>query len=155
MNTKKIVAYSILPVLALGILGASSVSAHGLSGFGGFGIMAGKQLSADEIATQQQTMLTEQAAFLGIDVSKVKEAWAQGKSLKDLAAEHNISASQLKEKMETARTAQMKSHLQALVDKGVITQAQADQRLTTMQNAAKNGKGRGVHRGPGMMGPAL
>ncbi len=152
MNKKKLLAYSILPVLGLGILGASSVSAHGLGGFGGFGLMGGAQLSADEIATHQQTMFTEQANLLGIDVSKVKDAWAQGKSLKDLAVENNISEAQLKEKMKTAHIAQMKSRLQTLVEKGIITQAQADQRLTTMQKMAERGR---EGRGPRGMHPGL
>jgi hypothetical protein len=42
--------------------------------------------------------------------------------------------------MKDAAAAQMKTELQALVTKGVITQAQADQRLKVMQEKAA-GKG--------------
>jgi len=43
--------------------------------------------------------------------------------------------------MKDAATADLKAKLQALVDKGVITQTQADQRLAAMQNMAQNAKG--------------
>jgi hypothetical protein len=56
--------------------------------------------------------------------------------------------------MQAARTAEMKTQLQNLVTKGVITQAQADKRLATMQTKSANKKDskRGGHGMKGMMG---
>jgi len=56
--------------------------------------------------------------------------------------------------MKDARAQQLKAQMQALVDKGVITQAQADQRLQWMQNKTQNTKGHGFRgmRGFGRFG---
>jgi hypothetical protein len=129
----KLLTYSILPVMALMLIGAGTVSAHGLWGM--------NNLTPDEIATRQQTMFTQEANLLGISVDEVKTAWAQGKTLKELATEKGITNDQLKQKMMDMRKAELKNQLKTLVEKGVITQAQADQRtsfiekqITTTQN---------------------
>lgn len=125
-------AYAIIPVLGLSaVVGVSAASAHGL--FGGFGT-----LSPDEIATRQETMFQSEASILGINVDEVKDAWAEGKSVKDLADAHGITPEQLQQKLKDARLQQVKIQLQTLVDKGIITQAQADKRLAALQNRTKN-----------------
>lgn len=131
----KLLAYALLPALSVGFLGINIASAHGW--FGGMGM-----LSAGEIAIRHQAMFQQQAEVLGISVDEVKAAWAEGKSLKELAREKGITEDQLHVRMKEAMTQQMKSQLQTLVDKGIITQAQADRRLQVMQERLQQTKGR-------------
>ncbi|MBL8030333.1 MAG: DUF2680 domain-containing protein [Candidatus Doudnabacteria bacterium] len=140
---KKLVSYAIIPAFALTLVGAGLASAHG------FGSGFNKNLSPEEIAQSQQDRFTEQANLLGISVDEIKNAWAQGKTLQQLATEKGISTDQLKEKMKARAQEKMKSMLQTLVQKGVITQAQADQRLQHMQTQMQNAetKGFGGHKG--------
>ena len=156
-NKHKLVAYASIPVLALGALfaGVGSASAHGMfgGGWGGFGA----DFNADQFATRQQTMFQQEADLLGVSVSDVTQAWVDGKSFQDLATEKGVTSEQIKAKMQTKRVQDMKTGLQALVSKSIITQAQADKRLQIVQaqmnnQAAKNRPmGRRMGRGYGMM----
>lgn len=148
ITLKKAGAVGALSVAALGIMSASAM---------GWGGMMGGTLSPDDLATRQNTMFTQHASLIGATVDEVKNAWAQGKSFADLAKEKGVTQDQLQTKLQSARLEQMKSELATLVSKGVITQAQADQRLTFMQNKISSGAGffgrRGMHGGMGgMMG---
>lgn len=143
MNYKYFLAGA-LPVLAMGIIGVSMVSAHGGMGFG-----IGLNADPAEVAERQQTMFTERAAVLGVSVDEVKNAWAEGKTMRELAEEKGISDEALRTKMQEQRAAQMKTQLQTLVSQGVITQAQMDTRLEVMatrQASDVQGRG-GGHRG--------
>jgi major membrane immunogen (membrane-anchored lipoprotein) len=134
---KKFFAYAILPVLGLALLvGPASTSAMGFGWFGGFG-----KSDTDAMATRMQNMFQNEAKILGINVDDVKNCWAQGKNIWQCAQDHGITKEQLQQKMKDARAQQLKAQMQALVDKGVITQAQADQRLQWMQNKTQNAKG--------------
>jgi len=124
MKTKYLVPALAVPVLALTLLGANAVSAQG-----GWGA----DLSSEEIVKRQQTMFENQASILGVNVSEVKDAWAQGKGLKELAQEKGIREDDLKAKLQAEHKKQHEAHLKALVDAGVITQSQADQRLQFME----------------------
>jgi len=140
---KKYLIYTMLPVMALAVLGAGLVSANGL--WGGLG-----NITPDEIANRQQTMFQDQAQVLGISAEEVKDAWAEGKTIKQIMEEKGISQEQVQARMKELRTQQMKSYLQTLVDKEVISQTQADKRLQVMQSRLDNGKmGRGFHGGFG------
>lgn len=126
-----------------------------IGGFGPFGSTA----TPEEIASRQTQVFTGQANLLGLSIDDVKQAWAEGKTTKELAATKGITDAQLQEKLQTARTARIEAQLKTLVDKGVITQAQADQRLAfmtkqTTDNAGRGGRGRGHGQGGrgGMMG---
>lgn len=110
----KLLAYAALPVLGLGLLGMNVTSAHG---FGFFG----NSQSPDQIAQNQQVMFQNKADILGISVDDVKDGWAAGKSILQIAQEHGITQEQLQQKMKDAQAAAMKSKLQTLADKGVIT----------------------------------
>lgn len=149
----KLLAYTLLPsALGLSLLGATVASAHGLGGFG--------MMTPDQIATQQQNKFQEESQILGISVDEVKTAWADGKSLKDIMTEKNISQDQVNQRIKDLHDRQLKTQLQTLVDKGVITQAQADARVKAMQNLGtkmpfgadqgkKMGRGHGGGRGFG------
>lgn len=127
-----------IPALGLGFLGANVASAYWM----------GSNATPQETATRQSEMFQETATLLGISVDAVKEGWASGKSVSELAAENSITDEQLKTKMETVRKAKLAAHLQTLVAQGVITQAQADKRLASMETQkGKHRGGRGGHRG--------
>jgi hypothetical protein len=129
----KLFAYAMIPALGLGFLGAHVASAHWMGG----------NVTPQETATRQGAMFQETAALLGISVDAVKEGWALGKSISELAKENGITDEALKEKMQAAQKSKMIAQLSALVDQGIITQAQADKRLVTMENI--KGRGRGGH----------
>lgn len=148
----KFLTYAFIPVMGAGLLGINAASAHGLGGMG-MG-MFNSNVSPDDLAARHQTMFEAQANMLGLSVDDVKNAWAEGTSLLDLAKAKGLTDDQIKEKMKAAHEAQMKTHLKTLVDKGIITQAQADKRLAAMQNKAANmkmhgKKGRHMLRGMG------
>ncbi len=143
----KLLLYAIFPVIGLGLLGFSAASAHGM--FGGFGGVS--NMTPEQIVTRQQTMFQNEANMLGLSVDIVKEGWAEGKSLLQIATDNGITKEALQQKMKDAQTAQLKSQLQTLVDQGVITQAQADKRMAFVSRQAANGKlNKGFGRG--MMG---
>ncbi len=137
---KKYLAYSILPALALTLVGAGIVSAHGW--FGGFG-----QATPEEMAQGQEAMLQKQSELLGISVGEIKDAWAEGKNFREIAEEQGISQGQLQEKMKETRQEQLQAQLQAMVDNGVISQEQANRRLQFMEERMANGEmAKGFHR---------
>ena len=139
----KILAYAIFPMLGLGIIGMNAASAHGL--FGGFGGMS--SLTPDQIAIRQQDMFSKEAQLLGISIDDVKNGWAEGKNIVQIAQDHGITKEQLQQKMKDAQAAQLKSQLQTLVDKGILTQAQMDKRLQFVNQQTASGK-----LGKGFMG---
>ena len=128
---KKLFIYSVLPMLGLSLLSVNIASAHG--GFGGF-----DNLTQDQVAERQQNMFQREADILGISVDEVKNAWADGKTIKQLMDEKGIDLAQVQQRMKDVRLQQMKKHLQVLVDNGVITQAQADKRSQMMQSSVQN-----------------
>lgn len=134
-------------VFAFVLLGPAAASAYGMFGFK----MGG--LTPEQIAQSHQEMFQQQANLLGINAADVKAAWAQGKTLRQMAEEKGITAEQFKQKLLAQKVQRMKDSLKVLVDKGVITQAQADQRLQIMQSSIQRKQGWG-HRGMmrGMMG---
>ncbi|MEW6610235.1 MAG: hypothetical protein AB1352_01210 [Patescibacteria group bacterium] len=146
---KKNIIYTLIPVVALGVvLGVQAVSAHGW-----FGLI--NNATPQEIASRQQVRFQQEADLLGVSVDEVKNAWAQGKTMRDLARGKGITDAQLQEKLKAQREAHMKTQLQALVDQGVITQAQGDQRFSWMTQQTGNGfQGFGMHgrRGFGFHG---
>ncbi|MDD5146605.1 MAG: hypothetical protein PHN39_02595 [Candidatus Pacebacteria bacterium] len=135
---KKILLYSLFPALILGFVGVNAASAHGW--FEGF-----TSLDPDQMAAKQQTMFQNEADLLGISIGELKDAWAEGKTLAQIAQEKGITQQQLQDRMKQKREEQQKSYLKALVDKGVITQAQADKRLQFMEQQSSNkGVGKGM-----------
>ena len=136
MKNKHVIAIA-LPLATLAIIvSATAVSAHGW--FGGF---AGSQLSPDQIAEREQQMFAREAQVLGTSVDEIKQAWAEGKTMREIIAEKGLNESDIQWRAQELRKAEQKTRLQALVDKGVITQAQADKRLQSMQEKKQSGKG--------------
>ena len=136
--------YAALPtIVSLQLLGASPVEARGM--FPGFQI--GMMGNPETAATQHQQMFEQHAKILGLSVDEVKNAWAAGKNLQDLAKEKNLSKEQIQVRMKEAQLQNIKTQLQTLVSKGIITQVQADTRLKTIQaNQDKKGPMNMGHR---------
>ncbi len=139
MKHSKFIPVSLAAVtLGALLIGAGPVSAHGFGGFGwGFPTQ-----TPDQIAARQQAMFDQQATLLGLSVNDIKDAWAAGKSIPDLIKEKGLNQDQIQARATATQKAQLKSQLDALVSKGVVTQAQADLRLQTMQTRLDQAKGR-------------
>jgi hypothetical protein len=135
----KLFAYTVFPaLLGFGLLGAGVVSACGLGGWGfGFGF-SNATSTPDIIASRQTALFQYEAQILGISVDDVKNAWAEGKTIKQIMEEKNITQDQVNQRIKDYQIQQYKTQLQTLVTKGVITQAQADKRLQYMQNKIQN-----------------
>lgn len=107
--------------------------------------MGPKNLAPEDLAAMHQEQFTQQAALLGVTVEQVKQAWAEGKSMPELAESLGITKDELQAKMKTMRQERMRAHMQILVDRGVITQQQADQRFSAMEQrqgeVGKKGEG--------------
>lgn len=155
MDKTKLLKFAAVPVLAFSLMGAATTSAHGL-----FGFMAANA-TPDEIATDQTDAFNRESEILGLSVDDIKNAWAEGKDLRTLAQEKGISDDAIQAKMKELRTAEINARLKTLVEKGVITQTQADTRLAFEKKMLEEGPGRGFrggHRGGfggagmGMMG---
>ncbi|MDD5109733.1 MAG: hypothetical protein PHI63_00780 [Patescibacteria group bacterium] len=139
---KKMFAYLLAPAMAFVLLGTGTAFARGW--FWGAG-----NATPEEMKSRYTAMFQQQADMLGLTVTEVKDAWAQGKNLSQLAQEHGISTADLQTRMRDWQLKQMKSQLQVLVDQGVITQAQADARAKIMEQQPQRG---GKRMGMGMMG---
>jgi len=97
-------------------------------------------------------MFQNMADTLGISVDEVKAGWAQGKNIAQIAQDQGISQEQLQQKMKEARQQQLKTQMQSLVDKGIITQSQADQRLKWMETKTQKATGKVLKGIKGMHG---
>lgn len=117
----------------LGFAGVGVVSAHG--GFGWMGTF-----DPEKFVERQQEMFQKQADILGIGIDKVKNYWSEGKTLKEMSQAEGIADDELLEKMKAAREENMKQMMQSLVEKGIITQQQADKRLEIMKERTSKGK---------------
>lgn len=127
------------------LVGAGTAFAHG-----GFFMM--KNSDPDALAKQWTERVTQEAALLGISTDEMKVYWSQGKTLWDIAKEKGVSNDELATRMKAQREDQIKKSLQVLVDKGVITQAQADARLkVTKEFTANFPVGKIGRHGRGMM----
>lgn len=142
----------IIPItLAATLLLSGVASARGMGGMGG-GMFHAPTLTPEQISARHQEMFSAQAALLGVSVDVVKNGWSLGKSMQQIATENGITKEQLQQKMQDLAKTKMQSQLKTIVDKGVITQAQADARLAYLSSTKQNGikkEGKGFG---GMMG---
>jgi hypothetical protein len=88
----------------------------------------------------QSYMLTAVAGQLGMSESDLNTQLQNGKSLLDLAADKDMTVSEYKSMLETARTSAIE---QALAD-GVITKTQADNLKSNSQGLRMGGFGLGA-----------
>jgi DNA-binding phage protein len=140
---KKYLTYTLLALGIFSLVGAGAVSARGW--FGGF-----NNTSPEEITQRFETMLQNKADLLGISVDEMQSAWAEGKTIIQIAEEQGISREQLQDLFKEARKEHLQNRLQVLVDNGVITQEQADQRLQGVEwQLGGGGFRKGFHKGFG------
>ncbi len=128
---RKILIYTLLPALGLGFIGVNAAAAMSWGSFNG--------LDPEQAAARQEAAFQNQADILGISVEEIKDAWAEGKNMKQLMDEKGISREEVRARMKDQRLSQLKSQTQTLVEKGVISQTQADKRLQAMQGRIENG----------------
>jgi predicted DNA-binding protein YlxM (UPF0122 family) len=136
--------------LAIAVLLPSIASAHG------FGMIS-EGSTAQERAQKYATMFEQYASILGIPVAEAKQYWSEGKTMREIAEVKGITQEALMQKIQVYRTQEQKTRLQELVSAGVITQAQADARLSALETRkAQFGSGKGGRRdghcGMGMIG---
>jgi len=139
----------VIPVLGLMLAGAGVASAHG---FGGN--FMGQKIDPDKLVEMEQTRFEQGAELLGISVDQFKAKWAEGKNLKEIASDLGIDEATIQTKMKAQREQEMQDRLSTLVEKGVITQAQADQRLTFMKSH-EPGSGAGFGKGQDRQGGGM
>ena len=120
------------------ILGVSSASAMKM------GMMA--NTDPEQFAKQHTEMFQKTATLFGISIADAKNYWIAGKDVRDIAKEKGISDADLKTKLNAQREADMKTSLQTLVTKGILTQAEADSRFATMNTKMQNKEGKGKGR---------
>jgi len=121
--------YLIPAIAGLTLLTAGSAFAHGGGGFNGL-----NSLEPEQIAERHQAMFENQADLLGINVATIKNYWAEGKNMREIMVEEGIDEETIESKMQEQRREEMRSFLQVLVDQGVITQDQANQRMNSMES---------------------
>ena len=127
----KLLTYFLVSLGILGLAGVGIASANGW--FGGFG-----DLSPEDLTARFETMFQKKAEILGITVDEFKTGWSEGKTLRDIAEEQGITPEQLQEQMGQEREERMRERFNVLVENGVITQEQADQKLNFMQERFEN-----------------
>ncbi len=136
---RKHLIISAFTIFALFGVGTGTALAYGGPGMGlGLGMMANNfdPTTAVDRFTKQ---IDYQAELLGVSADEIKSYWAQGKGVQDIIKDKGINETELQTKMKAARLTEQKQFLQALVDRGVITQSQADSRLKiTEEHLAKN-----------------
>jgi hypothetical protein len=143
----KFIVYAVVPVvLSVGLIGANAAAAHNM-------FRPASNLSPDEIVSFQQNIFTKESQILGISEAELKADWALGKTFNQIIQDRKLDKTQIEQRMKDAQAVQMKAQLQTLVDKGVITEAQADSRLAAMQSKMGSVKGvKGKRGGMGHMG---
>ena len=124
----KLLSYFLVSLGILSLAGVGIASAYGWFG----------DLSPEDLAAKFQTMFEKKADVLGISVDEFKAGWVEGKTLKEIAEEQGITQEQLQERMRERKEGYMIEHLNILVEEGVITQEQADQKLNFMQEKFEN-----------------
>ncbi len=101
----------------------------------------------------RQQMLTEKAKIFKMSETDLQSELNKGKTFYQIATEKGVDLNSMHDQMEAFQ----KTRLQALVDQGVITQAQMQERLDFMEQRQANcgsnipfsgqgGRGMGMHR---------
>ena len=134
-NTRSMKKTTLFRVL-IPVFGVASITALGASAQA---LWMGDQDPVD-IATRQQERFSQEAELLGISTDVVKDGWVRGKSLEEIAKEKGIDEEELRSRIQQKHQEQMQAHLQVLVDQGVLTQAQADQRIESVQDMIEGGQ---------------
>ena len=142
MNNRKIALAIIPAMIGLSVAATGTASAQGASG----SAQLASNLTPEEIASRQSLMFNHQAAILGVSADVVKEAWAQGKTMKQIISENKLDLDAIRQNITNDRIGESKNYLQTLVGKNVITQAQADERLATVRQRMDSASAKWLNR---------
>jgi hypothetical protein len=135
---------TLIALTALGMIGASAISVAAFDG-NGYGRGQGNMLGE---RPGYQQMLEDKADLLGVSVEDVEAARAEGTSFGELAEELGISI----EDMQARMLERAKERVQERVDSGAMTEGEAADLLTRMQERHENCDGEGMGRGKGFGG---
>lgn len=98
----------------------------------------------------RQQMVAQKAKILNMNEADLQNELAKGKTFYQIAQEKGVSTDSLHEEMEAFQ----KTRLQGMVDQGVITKDEMQQRLDFMEtrqaNCGNNTPGTGYGRGMGL-----
>ena len=110
-----------------------------------------RRIARHAVPGEKHDLLDAAAAALGITNEQLFAALRSGDSLKEIAADHKVSY----DKVSGAVLAAAKTHLDAAVVAGKLTQARADSMLAHLKEALAAGSFPGPrrHDGPGPDGP--
>lgn len=134
---EKFLTFSILSILILNFLIPNIAHAKGSNGF----FWSFPNIKIDQWAEKLQSWFQNVANILGLTVDEVKNYWAEGKNIKQIIEEKGISQEEIKKRIKENCLSQLKSQLQFLVEKGIITQEQADKRYQVMEKQIQEGRG--------------
>jgi GTP-binding protein EngB required for normal cell division len=146
---KQIMTLGAAAILAGGML-SSTTFAHGMGGGRGMGGMMGG--TPEQQTEMVQKHLNQMVSVFGITLDQAKTYWADDKNIHEIAKERGMSDTDLKTKMDALREAEMKTGLQNLVSKGLITQTQADTKLAKMKARMTEMKNKVGQKMGGMFG---
>lgn len=129
-----LMSLAVIALLAFGVFTAAAQSGNNPTaptpaqrGYGGnFGAMG---MGGWMIGDDTTPVIGAFAEALGVDEQALLDELQSGKTLAQLAQENGIDLTAI----HAAQQSEVEAHLQALVDAGVITQAQADERLSQLQ----------------------
>jgi len=124
----------LLSVLILGFLvtvGVSSALARGW-------FEGKKDIDPERMMAKKEEMFKAKADLLGIGIEQLREYWSEGKNIGEIAAGMDISEEELRLKMQESHREKMQEHLNLLVERGRITQEQADAKFIYMQDRMDN-----------------
>ena len=108
-----------------------SLLAIGIFGFVGANVASA--ITPEQTAEKQNFMFEHKAEVFGISVEQAKEYWAEKGSMWKMTAEMGIDKAEMRERIKENREARMQEHMQAMIDDGVMTQEQVDQRLQEIE----------------------
>ena len=126
---KKTLTLSLVAFSLFALVGISSASAYGWGWMG-----KGNNFDPEARAQMEEQRFSRQAEILGISEDAVKGYWAEGKTMPEIAQELEFDMDGFREKMHQQRQEEMRQRMQELVERGVITQEQADKRIENMGN---------------------
>lgn len=127
---KKILAFVTFSLLIFSVLRANFVQAKVFS-FGHFGEI--RNFNLDDWPQRIEKMFEYWAKILGVNIEKIKNYWAEGKTIKEIMEAEKIKKEEVRKRLIELRLENLKTQLQKLVEKGIITQEQAERRLEFMK----------------------
>jgi hypothetical protein len=129
---KKYLTMGTLALALFAIAGAGSASASEWFGRNKL------DFDAETMAERQEEMFEQQAERLGTSVEDIKEYWAEGMTMREIMEDLGIDEEEFREERMEDQKERQEELLDALVEEGVITEEQAEQRLESLEERDAN-----------------